>query len=507
MGVVCGHYLPRMDVLLWIGWFCTLVVLFFMVVISLFGSLALKAPNWDLEFLALAYHDWTRRRLDDRKLSTSEELHLRRYIGQKQVAEEPDLEERARIVRTITVLIGADDHDALQAQLDTRSEELLMTALTDVFKSVENISNLNVASRVWVLRRRAALSVVLWHGLKWFLPRCFRQVARVIERYMAAATILGIAGGLLVWGFSRDLGESKEGGIAWVNFVGVVVTVGTVVALVLAVGRQFWQVAVAAIGPARTWTKKGILSATLLFGFAAGMITLVRTGAWEQWQRDAGKFLTEVLTDTHVGDWVGKILLVAVIIFMIYRALRWARAKSIKVSDRITAVGVAIAFTTTGALLILFIFDAPKEVALPMLYATGHVIAFLGLLNAIFSVVGWIGKYTALRQSGIEIRRGWFRWWILWTWFSIAIVLSALASIPPLAYPALNDTPYYLPFTAVATLATLTLFLSFWPGVFTVARFVIRVNDAYARHEFELGKAQLGAAMSAAATDNRPEMR
>lgn len=45
MDVVCGHYLPRMDVLLWIGWFCTLVVLFFMVVISLFGSLALKAPN------------------------------------------------------------------------------------------------------------------------------------------------------------------------------------------------------------------------------------------------------------------------------------------------------------------------------------------------------------------------------------------------------------------------------------------------------------------------------
>ncbi|MDQ0649510.1 hypothetical protein QFZ53_003706 [Microbacterium natoriense] len=492
-----------MDVLLWIGWFCTVVVLFFMVAVGLFGSLALKAPSWDLEFLALAYHDWTRRGLTDRKHSMSEELHMQRYIGHKQVAEEPDLEERGRIVRTIAVLIGSNDHDALQAQLDTRSHELLMTALTSVFRSVENISNLNVASRVWVLRRWAALSVVLWHGLKWFLPRCFRQVARVIERYMAAATILGIAGGLLVWGFSRDLSESKEGGIAWVNFVGVVVTVGTVVALVLAVGRQFWQVAVAVIGPVHTWTRKGIMSAALLFGFTAGMITLVRTGAWEQWQRDASKFLTELLMDTPAGDWVGKILFIAVIMFMIYRSFQWARAKRIKVSDRITAVGAAIFFTSMGVLLILFIFDAPREVVLPVLYATGHVIAFFGLLNAIFSVAGWIGKYRALRRAGIEIRRGWFRWWILWTWISVAIALSALASIPPLAYAALNDTPYYLPFTAVTMLATLALFLSFWPGAFTVVRFVIRVHNTYTRHEFELGKIQLDATLSAA-TDDQP---
>lgn len=502
-----GQYLPRMDVLLWIGWLCTLVVLFFMVAIGLFGSLALKAPSWDLEFLALAHYDWTRRGLTSRTHSTSEELHMQRYIGRKDVPEEPDLDERARIVRTIAVLIGADDHNALQAKLDTQSHELLMTALVGVFKSVENVPSLNVASRVWLFRRWAALSVVLWHGLRWFLPRCFKQVARVIERYMAVATILGITGGLLVWGFSRDLNESKEGGIAWVNFVGVVVTVGTVVALVLAVGRQFWFVAVAVIGPVRAWTKKGIMTAALLFGLAAGMITLVRTGVWEQWQRDASRFLTEILTDTPAGDWVGKILFVAVIMFMIYRALQWARARHIKVSDRITAAGVAIAFASMGVLLILFIFDAPREVALPVLYATAHLFAFFGLLNAIFSVAGWIRKYRALRRSGIEIRRGWFRWWILWTWTGVAIALFAFASIPPLAYAGLSATPYYAPFTIVTMLATLVFLLSFWPGVFTVVRFVIRVHNTYARHEFELGKAQLDATLSAATTDDQPQPR
>jgi len=493
-----------MDVLLAIGWSCTLVVLFFMVAIGLFGSLALKAPTWDLEFLALARCDWTRRGLRGRKRSMSEELHMQRYIGRTQVEEEPDLEKREQIVRTIAVLIGDHNHDALRAHLDTRSQEMLRTALSGVSTSVKNISSLNLASRVWVLRRWAALSAVLWQGLTWFLPRCFTQVGRVIERYMAAATILGIAGGLLVWGFRRDLSESNEGGIAWVNFVGVVVTVGTVVALVVAVGRQFWQVAVAVIGPARTWTKMGIVSAALLFGFAVGMFTFVKTGAWEQWQREASAFLAELLIDTSVGDWIGKILLIAVLIFMIYRALQWARAKRIKVSDRITAAGVTIFLILTGALLILFIFDAPREVVSPVLNVTGYVIVLVGLLNAIFSVVEWCGKYRTLRQSGIEIRRGWFRWWILGTWAGIAIALCALASIPPLAYVALNDSPFYLPFTIVGMLGTLVLVLSFWPGVFTMVRFVIRVQNVYARHQLELGRRRFDAALEVVATDARP---
>jgi len=490
-----------MDVLLWIGWFCTLVVLFFMVAIGLFGSLALKAPSWDLEFMALAYHDWTRRGLIGREHSMSEEVHLQRFIGHKQAPEEADLETRERIVRTIAVLIGADDRESLQALLDAQSHELLEAALIGVFTSVENISNLNVASRVWALRRWSALSVVLWYGLKWFLPRCFKQVARVIERYMAAATILGIAGGLLVWGFSRDLSESKEGGIAWVNFVGVVVTVGTVVALVLAVGRQFWQVAVAVIGPARTWTKKAIMSAVLLLGFAVGMFTLVKTGAWQQWQLDANKFFAKLLTDTPVGEWLGKIFFVAVIMFVVHRALQWARARHIKRSDRITAVGVAIAFILMGVLVILFIFDAPGEVVLPVIYAIAYVIAFFALLNAIFSGVEWVGKYRVLRDARIEIRQGWFKWWILWTWTSLAIAMLAFASIPALTYAPLHDTPYY-PFLNVAgMLATLVLLLSFWPGVFTVVRFIIRVHNGYTRYEFELGKAQFYVAPSTTSTE------
>ncbi len=354
-------YIPRMDALLWVGWLCTLVVLFFMILIGLFGSLALKSPRWDVEFLALAQQDWKRRGLTDRNHSMSEEVSMQRSIGQKEVDEEPDLELRSGTISTIAVLVGADDRDALRADLDERSDALLLAALSGVFNSVRNISNLNVASRIWVARRWVALSWVLCRGLVWFLPRCFRQVARVIERYMAVATILGITGGLLLWGFSNDMSKSSEGGIGWVNFVGIVVTVGTVVGLVLAVGQQFRLVVASVVGPARTWSKKGVMTAVLVLGFAAGMFTVVRTDAWTQWQLEASRLVTESLTDTPVGDWVGKILLVAIIVLGVSRAVRWARVRRLKGADRISSLGAAVVLALLGVLAVFFIVDAPPR--------------------------------------------------------------------------------------------------------------------------------------------------
>lgn len=485
-----SRYIGSMDALLWVGWICTLVVLFFMATIGLFGALALKAPTWDLEFLALAHYEWKRRGLIDRDHSMSEELHMQRFIGQKQEALEPDVEARKLTVRTIAVLIGTDDHDTLASQLDKLSSEFLLSALISVFNSVENISNLNVASRVWVIRRWIALSIVLCRGLCWFLPKCFKQASKVIERYMTTATILGIAGGLLFWGFSRDLSESSEGGIEWVNFVGIVVTVGTVFALVVSVGQQFWQVTLALVGPIRTWTKRGILTAGIIAGFTAGMFTLIRTGTWTQWQHELNSSLTELLTGTPVGDWTEKALLVAAFIFAIYRALQWARARQLKVGDRVTALSVAIVLILMGTIITLSFFSAPHEAVIPFIYATALALAIFGLLEMILRAAEWIRKYRTLRNSGIEIRHGWFRWWILWAWSGTVIVLPIIASLPSHTHAMSSTLPFYLPISVLVPTATLVATLAFWPGVFIVARFVIRVHNTYARHEFETAKTQ-----------------
>jgi hypothetical protein len=474
-----------MDFLLWTGWVCSLVVVFFMVLIGVFGSLAMKSPNWDAEFLALAHRELRRRGLTTRQRSISETLSWQRFVGLTQVRPEPDMALREGTLDTVAVLVGANDHAEVRGYLDRRSDTLMRAALADVSNSVQKIDNLSIASRVWAVRRWAALFVVLGKGLVWFLPRCFRRVAKVIERYMAAATILGIVGGLLYWGFASDVNESSEGGVGWVNFVGIVVTVGTVVALVLAVGQQFRLVAIAVAGPANTWTRKGKLTAVIVLAFMVGMLALVKSGAWTQWQLEVSRFSTDSLSNTPAGEWVGKILFVAIIVVAVYRALLWARARWVKVGDRISALVGATVFTLLGLLFLLFTFGAPKEVTLPVIYVFAAALLFFGVLDVVFGIAGWITKYRTLRAAGIEVPRGWFRWWILWTWSGIAFVLSALASVPPASYAALSTSLFYLPLSVGATMLTLALMLSFWPGVFTVVRFVLRVNSTFAHYEID----------------------
>ncbi|PPF65024.1 hypothetical protein C5E11_02905 [Clavibacter michiganensis] len=474
-----------MDVLLWTGWACSLVVVFFMVLIGVFGSVAMKSPSWDAEFWSLAHRELRRRGLTTRQLSISETQSWQRFAGQTQVAPEPDMRFRDGVLDTVAVLVGAGDHAKVRAYLDGRSDILMRAALTDVSSSVQKIANLNIASRVWVVRRWVALFVVLGQGLVWFLPRCLRRVAKVIERYMAAATILGIVGGLLYWGFVDDAKEPSEGGVGWVNFVGIVVTVGTVVALVLAVGQQFLLVAVAVAGPVRAWTRKGIMTAAIFLVFAIGMLVLLKSGAWTRWQLDANRFLIDLLDDTPAGDWLGKILLTAIIAFAVYRALGWARARWVKVGDRVSAIAGATVFTLFGVVLLLFVLGAPNEVVVPVMYVFLSSFVIFGLLDVVFSIAEWTRKYRVLRASGIEVRRGWFRWRILWAWSGTAIVLPALASIPPLSYLAMSGSPLYVPFSLGLVGVTLALFISFLPGVVTVVRFVLRVHNTFAQYEID----------------------
>jgi len=484
-----------MDVLLWTGWLCMLIVLFFIVAIGVFGSFALKAPHWEREFQALARDDWMRRGLTDRVLSESEQLQMRRYIGDGQVAEAPDPAERTRIVRTIGVLVGEDDYEALQTQLDARSQVLLEAALTGVFASVANIANLGLASRVWAFRRRFALAVVLWRGLRWFAPRCFKSVSQVAERYLLVATILGITGGLLVWGFTHRLTESGEAGVAWMSFVGVVVTVSTVVALVLALGQRFWKVAVTVIGPTSTWTTRGIVTAALALALPVALITLNQTGVLQQWQLGAYSFATTHLTDAAAGRWVGGMLFVAIVGFVALRALRRAGSRRTKTTDRMRTLGGAVVLILFCALVLLFLFGASSEVVLPVMYVTAIALIICAAGQAVLDVVGWVVKYRALRDAGVDVRRGWFRWWILWTWMGLAVALVASTSVPPAFSIAMQATPYAVLWVIVSAFVTCALALSFWPGVFTVARFVMRVHNTHVRYEFEANKARFEASL------------
>lgn len=466
--------------LLWIGWACTIAVLFFMGVIVMFGALTLKAPSWDAEFYALAQYEWARRGLEGRKLSVSEANSKLRLLGSKAAAEKPDFEFHDRMLATVQVLTGSKSRVALKTYVDRRSATLLSAALIDTRDSVREIANVTIASRLWVFRKSVALSMVTARGLVWFVPRYLMQVARSIGRSMSVATILGITGGLLYWGFNRDSAGPGPGGLDWVNFVSLVITIGSVVALVIAIGQQFLRVAVAIAGPARAWSRKAILWVVFVLATVFTMQLLILSGVWEQWQRDAGHFLMEQFSRTPVGDWIGKALFVALVCFAGYRALCWARAKWLRLSDRVSALAAAIVYSFFAALVLLYVFDAPWQVARPVLFACAWAMVTFGVLTVVFAISGWAGKYRELRRLGVDVRRGWFRWWMLWGWFGGILVLTVLDAVP---LSVLVGTPFGLPFALTRLLLGVVLFVAFWPGAFSSARFAHRVMKAYEHHQ------------------------
>lgn len=199
-------------------------------------------------------------------------------------------------------------------------------------------------------------------------------------------------------GFSKGLNGQAEGGIAWANFVGVVVTVGTVVALVLAVGQQFLRVLVAVSGPIRTWTRKRILGLAFVLAFTVSLLTLIESGLWTQWPLDLGKFISEQISNTPIGAWIPKILLIAGTTWMVLRTLSWVEVRWLKVRDRINALASAVCLSLFEALLILFVFDAPSNVTRPIIYAFFCSMVGLGALSAGAAGLDWISKYRASRS-------------------------------------------------------------------------------------------------------------
>lgn len=472
-----------MDILLWIGWACAVAALFFVTLIGFFGAIAMNSPRWNHEFHTLGRKEWQRRGLSMRKLTVNEEHCWPRFVGQD---EKPDIDLRARVLDTLQVLVGADDRSALESFLDERSDAHLAASLQKVSGSVRNISNLAVASRVWATRRWFALMDGYGRSLIWFLPRCFKLLARTIERYMLTATILGIVIGLLYWGF----GNTPEGGAYWANFVGVLVTIGTVLALILAVGRQFFAVVVAIRGPVRTWTAKGVAAAAVWVTLVLSLLTLSRTGVWQEWLRSVTDHGSALLSNTPLGYWVVSAFIIAFVAFGSRYAVQRARSPRFKLGDRVEALVVVPIMVSLGACFISVALGAPTWMVQKSALVFSFSVVGFGAVRAVTNTARWIKKYQTLRDAGIYVRQSWFRWWTLWAWFgALLLVCGAGPVLPSATLHLIRHTPLYSFWMLSTGLVTLTLTLSFPIGAVVTWRFVRRVSNRYS--EFETSQAAI----------------
>lgn len=455
---------------------CVAFTLIFVMMIGLFGAVAMKSPSWDREFHRLGHEEWERRGLSIRKLTAAEVLCQPRFVVR---FSEADTDFRVRILDAIQALIGADDRSELESFLNERSDAHLTAALEEVSHAVRDISNLEVASWIWVFRRQVALAKTYGRSLLWFFPRCLKLLRQDIERYILIANILGIVLGLLSWAF----GSTHEGGAHWANVLGIVVTISSVLALLLAFGKQALAVIVARFGPARAWTFKGITSGSALGISTICLIILSLTRHMQEWWRVPAEHILVLLAGTPVEAWTLSALVAAMSIFGIRNALLRASSPLLQTGDRLAeffSIPLVIAF---GTFIVIWSLGAP----LRAVQSAGLVlmILYLGhcLILSVTNSASWITRYRTLRDAGINVRQGWFRWWLLWVWlasFFVVYVRSAISS-------ATSHLPWLEPVRSLwlvwHVVMVLALMFSLPVGAIVTWRFLKRVDKCYSEFE------------------------
>lgn len=464
----------RMDVLLWLGWGCSLVVVVFTVWIFMFGALAVRSPRWSMEFQEAVALEIERRGLTERKLSQVELLAVQRMLGSS--VEEVDDEVDARFLTVIQALTGIQDESVFE-ELHEKRQQILVNALEKQFHIVRNISSIRIASRVWQLRRFVSELTTGASGLRWFLPSFFTQTRQIGEKYLATATLFGVWLGLLYWGFIRFGRSTQEGGgIEWITIVGVVITLSTIFGLVLAVGSQFRKIARNLHDPTKRWTVKNVLVTTLYIGVMSSFLVLVATGTWQDWSIAVSDHATEALSKLEVSPTIGALLMLAFLGYLVRNAVTWIRVRQLKTSERIGMV-TGIAFIAyLGAMLLLFIFGAPPIIVTAVIQVFVIILILGGMTTATAGAVEWFRTYRSLLASHVQVPRRGFRWWALCAWGLTAVGISAVDSISSSFAFSTGNSLLQAAVSWMDLMAISVLFITFWPGVIITWLFVRRVR-------------------------------
>ncbi|WP_426989481.1 hypothetical protein [Pseudarthrobacter sp. Y6] len=420
-----------MDIILWIGWGCSLVMIFFTAAILIVGARSVKSPHWGIEFRQAAEYELHRRRLDERKRSQSEMSAIPRMLGPEPAA--ITAEESTAVFDFLQALTAAPDRAVLERELEERRDEVLDAALSRQLAAVSKVPSRTIASRWWVAHRYFSEAVTFARGLGWFLPRCLPQIRHVGEKYLATATLLGVWCGLLYWGFSTwATGPGAAGGASWLNIVGVVITLSTVMGLVLAVGSQFKLIATYRFGPIRHWTAKGISTGISLLLIVMIVTLLFSTGVPTDWTTGLTNYVSRIRLDSGASMWIGNVILVLCVGYVTRNAVSWARLRQLKLRDRIGAAAAAFVALILIIFVILLAFDAPSTATDVTVLVFGWGVLVAGMSYVTCVGVEWLGSYRALNKAGSEIPRRGFRWWALTAWIlalpSLSLMSSALTS-------------------------------------------------------------------------------
>lgn len=156
------------------------------------------------------------------------------------------------------------------------------------------------------------------------------------------------------------------------------------------------------------------------------------------------------------------------------QALAKARAPWLKVGDRLSALAGAALFAVLAAICLSMGLKVKGEIVLALVDAFGVCLLVMGGVRGVTWASEWGKRYRTLLAAGVEVERGWFRWWALCSW-GVAAGVVVVEGLTRATAEGLLPGPVAEVFRTIATWFVLALVLSFWPGVFASARFIRRV--------------------------------
>ena len=393
-----------MDVLLWLGVVCSLIALMFTVLIIGFGAKSARPPDWDERLREAAHAEVHRRGLDSPPLSRSDLIARTNLIGTNKVFMDPD-DDRGFLIE-VAALTDASEEQV--ESLKTQRARILAHALERQTSAVKDITDHRRASWVWQLCTCRNTAVMIISEIRWFLPLFFIKVHHIGDKYLSAATLLGVWIGLLWWGASHFNG--RESTADWLGIVSAVITLSTVLALMAIIGRQLYAIRTALYDPASQLNLKYISAYVITIIILLLFFVLAFTGVLSRW---------EAALNTKNLAWLdnieGTVWTQIIIFYALYGVLLWARTRVLRIGDRIAMVLVGLTVACLAPMFILFSINAPRTLSNAALWVFSVMLLIDASAIVIIGSVRLFKQYLKLRAHNIHVPRKGFRLWALAT--------------------------------------------------------------------------------------------
>jgi len=330
----------------------------------------------------------------------------------------------------IEVAALTDASEEQVESLKTQRARILAHALERQTSAVKDITDHRRASWVWQLCTCRNTAVMIISEIRWFLPLFFIKVHHIGDKYLSAATLLGVWIGLLWWGASHFNG--RESTADWLGIVSAVITLSTVLALMAIIGRQLYAIRTALYDPASQLNLKYISAYVITIIILLLFFVLAFTGVLSRWEAALNTKNLAWLDNIEGTVWTQIIIFaIGAIIFFyaLYGVLLWARTRVLRIGDRIGMALVGLMVACLATMFILFSINAPRTLINAALWVFSVMLMISTFAIVIIGSVRLFKQYLKLRAHNIHVPRKGFRLWVLATWVGVVIVGPATLSM------------------------------------------------------------------------------